>query len=168
MRTGKILCNRISCSGNWSPSSRRRGRLGGVGSKTDFTCEQLVREWELTHNKGVGILRQPSSGLFATEDSTVDDDMWAVRVRALLRAEISSWYFGAPVDSLQRGNLEEWVAEYFFEYRQADELSTAEKQELRVLVDYLAEWAHISGDLRGGMGDKTSVMLSSPGRWMPL
>ncbi|KAF4687926.1 hypothetical protein FOZ60_003317 [Perkinsus olseni] len=170
---------------SWSPSSRRRGRLGSVGSKTDFTCEQLVREWEQTHNKGVGfqakllancsallsmlqfscnVIREDElpihtgSGLFATEGSTVDDDMWAVRVRALLRAEISSWYFGAPVDSLQRGNLEEWVAEYFFEYRQADELSTAEKQELRVLVDYLAEWAHISGDLRDGTNEDVKCM----------
>ncbi|KAF4694282.1 hypothetical protein FOZ63_032261 [Perkinsus olseni] len=170
---------------NWSPSSRRRGRLGSVGSKTDFTCEQLVREWEQTHNKGIGfqqkllancsallsmlqfscnVIREDElpihtgSGLFATEGSTVDDDMWAVRVRALLRAEISSWYFGAPVDSLQRGNLEEWVAEYFFEYRQADELSIAEKQELRVLVDYLAEWAHISGDLRDGTNEDVKCM----------
>ncbi|EER06627.1 ribose-phosphate pyrophosphokinase, putative [Perkinsus marinus ATCC 50983] len=110
-----------------------------VSSKADFTCEQLVRDWEKTHDEGVGILRQPSSGLF-----TVEDDMYAVKVRALLRAEISSWYYGASVDSLQRGNLEEWVAEYFFEYRQ-------------VMVDYLAEWAHISDQLQG-----SNAALSQP------
>ncbi|KAF4699244.1 Ribose-phosphate pyrophosphokinase 2, partial [Perkinsus olseni] len=39
----------------------------------------------------------------------------AVRVRALQRAEISSWFNGAPVEALKRGNVRVWIAEYFFE-----------------------------------------------------
>lgn len=46
--------------GTWSPPSSRRRRLAMVSSKADFTCEQLVRDWEKTHDEGVGILRQPS------------------------------------------------------------------------------------------------------------
>ncbi|KAF4668906.1 hypothetical protein FOL47_002812 [Perkinsus chesapeaki] len=74
------------------------------------------------------------------------------------------WFFGAPVDSLERGNLEEWVAEYFFEYRQTDELSIQERQELRVMVDYLAEWAHISEGLRDGTNKNVRCMrfMSDP------
>ncbi|EER14280.1 conserved hypothetical protein [Perkinsus marinus ATCC 50983] len=57
----------------------------------------------------------------------------------------TDWYYGASVDSLQRGNLDEWVAEYFFEYRQ-------------VMVDYLAEWAHISDQLQDGRNEDVKCM----------
>ncbi|EER16671.1 hypothetical protein Pmar_PMAR026794 [Perkinsus marinus ATCC 50983] len=59
----------------------------------------------------------------------------AVRVRALQRAEISSWFSGAPVEALKRGNVKIWMAEYFFEGYEVDQLTPSEQEEMEVRRD---------------------------------
>ncbi|EER17365.1 hypothetical protein Pmar_PMAR022310 [Perkinsus marinus ATCC 50983] len=59
----------------------------------------------------------------------------AVRVRALQRAEISSWFSGAPVEALKRGNVKIWMAEYFFEGYEVDQLTPSEQEEMEVVGD---------------------------------
>ncbi|KAF4753700.1 Ribose-phosphate pyrophosphokinase 2, partial [Perkinsus olseni] len=135
------------------------------------SSENLVRLWESDQTKKRkygGLLRLPT-----TSDGTLASSLWseefrlsdessearAVRVRALQRAEISSWFNGAPVEALKRGNVRVWIAEYFFEGYEVDQLTPSEEEAMEDMVDYMEQWARAkwegrnAGDAGGGRYD---------------
>jgi len=71
------------------------------------------------------------------EPAQVDD---MVLQMALRQAEIRSWFFGAELEDIKWMNVAEWLTEYFFEGRTPSDVSAAELEELRQMVDHLAVW----------------------------
>ncbi|KAF4687925.1 hypothetical protein FOZ60_003316 [Perkinsus olseni] len=51
------------------------------------------------------------------------------------------WFNGAPVEALKRGNVRVWIAEYFFEGYEVDQLTPCEEEEMEEMVDYMEQWA---------------------------
>merc|ERR1712216_187096 len=63
----------------------------------------------------------------------------------LKRAELSSWFFGAPIDAIRPGNICHWIAEYFFSYSSVEDIRKDPdmSKELDDLARRMCDWAHI-------------------------
>eukprot|EP00928_Gymnodinium_smaydae_P019799 TRINITY_DN17620_c0_g1_i1.p1 TRINITY_DN17620_c0_g1~~TRINITY_DN17620_c0_g1_i1.p1 ORF type:complete len:717 (+),score=128.00 TRINITY_DN17620_c0_g1_i1:110-2260(+) len=61
------------------------------------------------------------------------------------RAEIASWFYKAPIQNIRRGNIAEWLAEYFFHNSTPERLrrDPAQAAELDVLVEKVVRWARL-------------------------
>jgi len=85
------------------------------------SAESLLREWEAE-----GVQSEPGDEL--------------ERLLRLKRAELSGWFWGADVETLRKGNIEEWLAEYFFHNSTPQEVALEDRGELRQMVDEVAAW----------------------------
>eukprot|EP00927_Polykrikos_kofoidii_P026294 TRINITY_DN23447_c0_g1_i1.p1 TRINITY_DN23447_c0_g1~~TRINITY_DN23447_c0_g1_i1.p1 ORF type:complete len:739 (-),score=97.65 TRINITY_DN23447_c0_g1_i1:183-2399(-) len=100
---------------------------------------QRVSSW----NRGV----LPSAeDLVRLTDSQLDFNVESeVLHLSLKRAEICSWFFFAPIQDITRGNLAEWIAEYFFRGMSVEAIGREPElaAELWELVDRMVCWAHL-------------------------
>mmetsp|Transcript_15578 Transcript_15578/g.37427 ORF Transcript_15578/g.37427 Transcript_15578/m.37427 type:complete len:717 (-) Transcript_15578:80-2230(-) len=84
---------------------------------------------------------------------TADDEM---QLMAMKQAEIRSWFFEAPLEAIWRGNLEEWMLEYFFNSHSKDALLSSERADLEYCVQYVADW--VGMEMREGKNPDVRCM----------
>ncbi|KAF4668903.1 hypothetical protein FOL47_002809 [Perkinsus chesapeaki] len=133
---------------------KRHGRLLGVPSTSDaarFLQASLPVTPQPQRRGSASLMVRVQSWISTISDNGQDEDSSdikesseeiAVKVRALQRAEISSWFNGAPVEALKRGNVRMWISEYFFEGYEVEQLTPLEREEMEIMVDYMEKWAH--------------------------
>lgn len=94
------------------------------------------------------LLRWRSDGGFCNEG---EDDEEEVMRLSMKRAELSSWFFKAPIQEITRGNIAEWLASHFFENSTPEALRRDPEQagELEDLVGRIVTWAQLE-DIVGG------------------
>eukprot|EP00931_Biecheleriopsis_adriatica_P063166 TRINITY_DN38215_c0_g1_i1.p1 TRINITY_DN38215_c0_g1~~TRINITY_DN38215_c0_g1_i1.p1 ORF type:complete len:684 (-),score=92.36 TRINITY_DN38215_c0_g1_i1:54-2027(-) len=92
------------------------------------------------------LLRWKDEGDLDTEE---EDD--AVLQLTFKRAELSSWFFNAPIEHITRGNIAQWVAEYFFSNSTPESLRCEPdtRLELDELVECVVSWAQLEGTAGG-------------------
>jgi len=126
-----------------------RSRLLSSSSKKDLqsplpsfanlqSAESLLRMWD--HDGG----------------STLEDGQ--TRLLELKRADISGWFCGADVKSLRRGNLEEWIAEYFFQGSTVQDVIIEDRPEFNAMVQTAAAWIGLP-DMPYGRNPAVRCML---------
>jgi hypothetical protein len=87
--------------------------------------------------------REAGAALDAEAGPAVDAEAFtAAKEKALKHAEVRGWFFGAPIESIRRGNLEEWVA-WAFHNTLPTLLSEREYKSMQQMVDQCSEWAQI-------------------------
>mmetsp|Transcript_17980 Transcript_17980/g.41977 ORF Transcript_17980/g.41977 Transcript_17980/m.41977 type:complete len:677 (-) Transcript_17980:106-2136(-) len=67
---------------------------------------------------------------------------------SMRRAELSGWFFFTPAERISRGNVAEWLTEYFFNGMTLEAIrqDAALSQELDDLVQRIVHWAHLDPD----------------------
>ena len=81
------------------------------------------------------------------------------RKAELKRASISGWFFGAPLSSIRRGNLEQWVCWAFFLKRRRDiQPKSKEMIEVDYLVNEIIDWADLTTSLKPGFNNNVKCI----------
>lgn len=155
-----------------------RGTAGGLERLEPPRLGQMRRMQQLNGGGGDGTSRHPLLGRAASAASAdallrrvsswnhgvlpsaedlvrLDDSQAQLNVESevlhlsLKRAELCSWFFFAPIQEITRGNLAEWIAEYFFRGMSVEAIGREPElaAELWELVEKTTRWAQLSPDL---------------------
>eukprot|EP00929_Paragymnodinium_shiwhaense_P107926 TRINITY_DN74275_c0_g1_i1.p1 TRINITY_DN74275_c0_g1~~TRINITY_DN74275_c0_g1_i1.p1 ORF type:complete len:719 (-),score=145.00 TRINITY_DN74275_c0_g1_i1:143-2299(-) len=144
------LSSSVSSLSNLCQGFRRWSRTAGpsnafedaAGLTQAPSAEALLRSWD-------------QLGLAAGDEEEEQE-----KLLQLKRADFSGWFCGADVSLFQRGNLEEWLAEYFFEGRSPAEVRQADRGELDSMVSYVACWLGYPDMPAGRNADVRCQLLS--------
>lgn len=90
----------------------------------------------------------------------IDEEVLQLSVK---RAEVSGWFLYVPIEQITRGNLAEFLAEYFFRGSSVDEINQDPDTaaELLELTDRMASWAHMGPNLSELPNPKVQCMRLS-------
>ena len=81
------------------------------------------------------------------------------RKMALKKASISGWFLGAPLSTIRRGNLEQWVCwAFFLKHRRDITPASSEMQEVTHLVNEIIDWAGLSSTIEPGFNAQVSCI----------